>query len=122
MNCLQARLIFIANYCVFLGEFLFYHKDWLHFYVQVTNPYEVLLPPDKLQALVNFFNLFALFLFKHNNLYVIDFLKYVLVREPAYRPTIDNILSRFEHIHALLVSNNPYSSRNLLQTPISLSL
>jgi hypothetical protein len=39
-----------------------------------------------------------------NNVYAIDFLKYILVRDQQIRPNIDNVLKRFEHIHALLVT------------------
>lgn len=48
-----------------------------------------------------------------NNIYIIDFLKYILVRDPQHRPNIDSVLKRFEHIHGILVSNNPMSNRIL---------
>lgn len=31
-------------------------------------------------------------------------MKYMLVRDPRLRPSIENVLKRFEHVHALLVS------------------
>ncbi len=42
---------------------------------------------------------------------MIDFLKYVLVRDMRLRPTIDNVLKRFEHIHALLVATSSQNNR-----------
>lgn len=85
-------------YELLTGEFLFYHNDWVHFYIRVTSPNEVLLTNDKLEAI-------------SNNIYIIDFLKYILVRDPQHRPNIDSVLKRFEHIHGILVSNNPMSNR-----------
>ena len=77
---------------------MFYHNDWVHFYIRVTSPNEVLLTNDKLEMI-------------SNNIYIIDFLKYILVRDPQHRPNIDSVLKRFEHIHGILVSNNPMSNR-----------
>ncbi len=31
-------------------------------------------------------------------------MKYMLVRDPRLRPSIENVMKRFEHVHALLVS------------------
>jgi hypothetical protein len=58
----------------------------------------------------------------NNNVYLIDFLKYILVRDMRLRPTIQNVIKRFEHVHALLVStssNHPRLSR--LYSPGSLA-
>jgi hypothetical protein len=46
-----------------------------------------------------------------NNIYIIDFLKYMLVREPRHRPSINNVMKRFEHVHALLVTAPSLSNR-----------
>ena len=52
----------------------------------------------------------------NNNVYLIDFLKYILVRDPRLRPTIDNVLKRFEHVYALLVATHSGHTRfNRLQ-------
>lgn len=56
-----------------------------------------------------------------NNIYIIDFLKYILVRDPQHRPNIDSVLKRFEHIHGILVSNNPMSNRILVSQKQSLT-
>ena len=48
------------------------------------------------------------------NIYIIDFLKFILVKDPHSRPGIKAILSRYNNVHALLVSlGNPYSSKYL---------
>lgn len=39
-----------------------------------------------------------------NNIYAIDLLKYILVRDQQIRPSIDNLLKRFEQIYSLVVS------------------
>jgi hypothetical protein len=31
----------------------------------------------------------------NNNIYLIDFLKYILIRDPQHRPAIDSIIKRF---------------------------
>jgi hypothetical protein len=59
--------------------------------VQLTSHKEVLLTKEKLDMI-------------NNNVYLIDFLKYILVRDMRLRPTIQNVIKRFEHVHALLVS------------------
>ena len=53
-----------------------------------------------------------------NNVYLIDFLKFILIKDPHFRPSISAVIKRFEHVHALLVatgssqlrvsSNKPY--------------
>ncbi len=47
---------------------LFYDRDWVQFYVRVTSPNEVLLLEDKIAKI-------------NNNIYIVDFLKYILVRD-----------------------------------------
>ena len=81
------------------GDFLFYHPDWVNFYIRITSPNEILLQEEKMAKI-------------GNNIYLIDFLKYILVRDPQHRPSIDNILKRFEHIHAILVSNTGYTDKH----------
>ena len=85
-------------YELLTGDFLFYHPDWVNFYIRITSPNEVLLQEEKMTKV-------------GNNVYLIDFLKYILVRDPQHRPSIDNILKRFEHIHAILVSNTGYADK-----------
>ena len=37
-----------------------------------------------------------------NNPYLIDFLKFMLIKNQTYRPNIDTVIKRFEHVYALL--------------------
>lgn len=57
-----------------------------------------------------------------HNVYLVDFLKYILVRDPQIRPSIENVLKRFEHIHAILVSNVTYLNNYTLAIPTINSL
>jgi hypothetical protein len=66
--------------------------------MRLTDQKQPLIPNEKLEKI-------------NNNVYLIDFLKYVLVRDMRLRPTIDNVLKRFEHIHALLVATSSHNSR-----------
>jgi hypothetical protein len=66
----------------------------------VTRPSEALFTQDKLDKI-------------NNNVYLIDFMKYMLVRDPRLRPSIENVMKRFEHVHALLVSTNGMSGSGL---------
>jgi serine/threonine protein kinase len=84
-------------YELLTGEFLFYTPDYLQFHFRVTRPSEALFTQDKLDKI-------------NNNVYLIDFMKYMLVRDPRLRPSIENVLRRFEHVHALLVSTTGGSS------------
>ncbi len=78
-------------YELLTGEYLFYTPDYLQFHFRVTRPSEALFTMDKLERI-------------NNNVYLIDFMKYMLVRDLRLRPSIENVLKRFEHVHALLVS------------------
>ena len=91
-------------YEILTGDFLFYDPDWIRFYIRVTSPNENLLTNEKLNKI-------------ENNVYIVDFLKYILVREPQHRPSINNVLKRFEHIHAILVSNITYVDHYALNLP-----
>lgn len=73
------------------GEYLFYDPNYSLFLQRVTKSTEPLFQPDKLEMI-------------NNNIYLIDFMKYILVRDPRLRPSIDNVVKRFEHVYALLVS------------------
>ena len=85
-------------YEILTGDLLFF-QDWVQFYIRVTSINEPLIPEDKLKNI-------------GHNIYIIDFMKYILVRDQKHRPNIDNVVKRFEHIHALLVSNsNPMTSQ-----------
>ena len=85
-------------YELLTGEFLFNYPDWALFFIRVTSASEQLLTEEMTQKI-------------NNNVYLIDFLKYLLVREPRLRPSIDSVLTRFEHLHALLISAPPVANR-----------
>lgn len=78
-------------YELLTGEYLFYTSDYLQFHFRVTRPSEALFTQERLDKI-------------NNNVYLIDFMKYMLVRDLRLRPSIENVLKRFEHVHALLVS------------------
>ncbi|CAI2366213.1 unnamed protein product [Moneuplotes crassus] len=46
-----------------------------------------------------------------NNVYLIDFLKFMLIKDPHFRPEISAVIKRFEHVHALLVVTGPSQLR-----------
>jgi len=71
-------------YELLTGDCLFESKDL----TRVTMNNEKLIPDIKLKAL-------------NNNIYLIDFLNYLLVRDPRHRPSLAQVLKRFEHVHAL---------------------
>lgn len=73
------------------GEFLFYDTDWVRFFIRVTSKGQQLITPEK-QVMLN------------NNSNLIDFLKFIFVRDPLYRPAIGNVIQRFKSIRKTLVS------------------
>ncbi len=74
---------------------MFSSSDWVAFYDQVTNPAQPLLTPLHAQEM-------------QNNVYLLDFLTFILVRDPYLRPDISSILTRFRHLQALLIGNYQY--------------
>ena len=80
------------------GDMLFDSEEYITFHMRLTRNTMPLFEQEKLDKL-------------QNNTYLIDFLKYILVRDPQLRPTIDNVLKRFEHVHALLVATSSANSR-----------
>ena len=79
-------------YEMITGEYLFHRSNWSNFYMQVTSPTEELLTGENYEKM-------------NNNIYLIDFLKYILIRDPSHRPSIQNIINRFENLYSLLVNN-----------------
>mmetsp|Transcript_32607 Transcript_32607/g.43046 ORF Transcript_32607/g.43046 Transcript_32607/m.43046 type:complete len:166 (-) Transcript_32607:1495-1992(-) len=80
-------------YELLTGEMLFDADEYAWFFVRLTKTQLDLFQDGKLDRI-------------NNNVYLIDFLKYILVRDPRLRPTIDNVLKRFEHVYALLVATS----------------
>ena len=85
-------------YELLTGEVLFDADEYAWFFVRLTKTQLDLFEDGKLDKI-------------NNNVYLIDFLKYILVRDPRLRPTIDNVLKRFEHVYALLVATSSGHSR-----------
>ena len=83
-------------YELLTGKFLFQDPVWARFFVRVTDSKQKLINEENEQAL-------------DNNKHLIDFLKYILIRNPRHRPTIDHIIRRFESTFHNL--SNPSSSR-----------
>ena len=48
-----------------------------------------------------------------NNVYLIDFLNFMLIKDPRLRPSISSVIKRFEHVHALLIVTGPTHYRYL---------
>ena len=80
-------------YELLTGDMLFDADEYAWFFVRLTKTQLDLFQDGKLDRI-------------NNNVYLIDFLKYILVRDPRLRPTIDNVLKRFEHVYALLVATS----------------
>ena len=84
---------------------LFDTEEYIEFHVRLTSNSQQLFVQDKLDMI-------------KNNVYLIDFLKYILVRDMRLRPSIENVIKRFEHVHALLVSTSSVNYRiNRLYSP-----
>ena len=96
-------------YELLTGEYLFYTPDYCEFLFRVTKPNEPLFTQEKLDKI-------------GNNIYIIDILKYILVKDHRLRPTIESVLKRFEHVHALLVSTSSANGRYSLISPMNPSL
>ena len=85
-------------YELLTGEMLFDADEYIQFFVRLTKTQLDLFEEGRLDKI-------------NNNVYLIDFLKYILVRDPRLRPTIDNVLKRFEHVYALLVATSSGQTR-----------
>jgi len=85
-------------YELLTGEMLFDADEYAWFFVRLTKTQLDLFEEGRLDKI-------------NNNVYLIDFLKYILVRDPRLRPTIDNVLKRFEHVYALLVATSSGHAR-----------
>ena len=82
-------------YELLTGEMLFDTEDYIYFHIRLTKNELPLFTEDKLEKVKT-----------PHSVYLIDFLKYMLVKDQHLRPTIDNVLKRFEHVHALLVTTH----------------
>lgn len=74
LGCLLYELI--------TGEFLFYDDDWVRFFIRVTSLGQELLTEEKKAKIGNITPL-------------IEFLEFIFIRNPDYRPTIRDVITKF---------------------------
>lgn len=86
-------------YELLTGEFLLYNPDFAWFFVSVVSDKLDLITEEKLQKI-------------DNNQYIKDFLKFILIRDQRLRPTIDKVMKRFDHIHAIMVGQSSHNGHN----------
>ncbi|KYQ93892.1 putative protein kinase [Tieghemostelium lacteum] len=72
------------------GEFLFYEDDWVKFFIRVTQPGQELITPERKAKVANIPA-------------IIEFLEYVFVRDPFYRPTLRDLLTKFNSIKPVIL-------------------
>lgn len=75
-------------YELLTGNFLFYNPNFAEFYTRVISDKEPVLTDKNTNEL-------------DNNIYIIDFLKYILVRKAPHRPTVDYVLKKCENLCSL---------------------
>jgi serine/threonine protein kinase len=80
-------------YELLAGQFLFYTPDYFVFLARVTTPTEELFSQEKLAQL-------------GDNVYLVDFLRFILIRDPKHRPNITSMIKRFNNLHELLINGN----------------
>ena len=86
-------------YELLTGEFLLYNPDFAWFFVSVVSDKLDLITEEKLQKI-------------DNSQYIKDFLKFILIRDQRLRPTIDKVMKRFDHIHAIMVGQSSHNGHN----------
>jgi serine/threonine protein kinase len=74
-----------------IGQFLFYDNDWVRFFIRVTSPGQELINAEK-KAMIN------------HNAILLDLLEFILFRNPNMRPTINDVINRFQMVKSVLVS------------------
>lgn len=80
-------------YELLTGDYLFETENEIEFRHRLTQPKENLFEPEKLDKI-------------EKNVYLVDFLKFVLVRDMRMRPSLENVLQRFELVYRLLASKS----------------
>ena len=80
-------------YEIVTGQFLFNSNNWMHFFMQVTSNKQPLLKDENKEKM-------------GNNIYLIDFLKFILIRDPQHRPSIHSIMGRYHNLYQLLVNDS----------------
>eukprot|EP01132_Coremiostelium_polycephalum_P007428 gene7428-9130_t len=78
-------------YELLTGEFLFYDDDWVKFFIRVTQPAQELITAERKAKIANIPA-------------IIEFMEYVFVRDPFYRPTLRDLLTKFTSIKPVILS------------------
>ena len=73
------------------GDYLFETEEYIEFHMRLTQSNMELFVQEKLEKI-------------QNNVYLVDFLKFVLVRDMRLRPSLEIVLQRFELVYRLLAS------------------
>jgi hypothetical protein len=81
------------------GDFLFSDPegDWLGFYYRLTNEFTDIVNDESRRKLANIPEL-------------VEFIRYVLVREPSRRPHIDSVVQRFQSVYRTCLDKLPPGS------------
>jgi serine/threonine protein kinase len=89
-------------YELLTGKWLFYDLEFFKFYTRVTSKdFELITSSNKAELL--------------NNPYLIDFLGSILIRNPMHRPTIEHVITKFQHLNVHLTGKqvaDAYLGRN----------
>ena len=91
-------------YELLTGEFLFYDQDWVRFFIRVTSPGQELITPEKIEKI-------------DNNQILVDFLLFILTRNPHMRPSVHDVIKRFKYERVRLTSSNQLSLNARIPTP-----
>ncbi|BBN11114.1 hypothetical protein MPTK1_5g09170 [Marchantia polymorpha subsp. ruderalis] len=87
-------------YELLTGEYLFYDDDWLRFFIRVTVPSEELIPEDKAAKVDNYGP-------------VMDLLRFVFVRDPIQRPTLDDLTICVEQLQLKVLEQTEANMRRV---------
>ena len=98
LGCLLFELI--------TGDYLFDASDYATFYLLLSNNNEILPSEDRISLI--------------HNIYIKDFIRHILIRNPSCRPSLESMYQRFKHVHALLV-NKAYAPSVSIMSPVTSS-
>jgi protein-tyrosine phosphatase len=80
-------------YELLTGEFLFYDQDWVRFFIRVTSQGQELITPEKIEKI-------------DNNPILVDFIRFILTRDPLRRPSTQDVIKRFKWVREKLTSTS----------------
>ena len=79
-------------YELLTGEFLFYDQDWVRFFIRVTSLGQELITAEKIEKIDNIQLL-------------VEFLNFILTRDPHMRPSIHDVIQRFKYVRGRLTQS-----------------